>query len=77
MPARSRHGLITTGGNGIKTRLSNCSTEKQSGTKQSALLTPRITSKPTRYEVHLDRRLERTLAMLLRLREFRRAAVPS
>jgi hypothetical protein len=29
-----------------------------------------------RYEVHLDRKLERTLAMLLRLRELRRPAVP-
>jgi hypothetical protein len=28
-----------------------------------------------RYEVHLDRKLERTLAMLIRLREFRRPAV--
>ncbi len=27
---------------------------------------------PARYEVHLDRKLERTLAMLIRLREFRR-----
>jgi len=30
-----------------------------------------------RYEVHLDRKLERTLAMLLRLRELRTAAVES
>ena len=29
-----------------------------------------------RYEVHLDRKLERTLAMLIRLRELRPAAVP-
>ena len=29
-----------------------------------------------RYEVHLDRKLERTLAMLIRLREFRHPAVP-
>lgn len=29
----------------------------------------------TRYEVHLDRKLERTLAMLVRLRELRRAVV--
>jgi hypothetical protein len=26
---------------------------------------------PARYEVHLDRKLERTLAMLIRLRELR------
>ena len=26
---------------------------------------------PARYEVHLDRKLERTLAMLIRVREFR------
>jgi hypothetical protein len=32
---------------------------------------------PARYEVHLDRKLERTLAMLLRLRELRRPEVPS
>jgi hypothetical protein len=31
---------------------------------------------PARYEVHLDRKLERTLAMLLRLRELRRPIVP-
>ena len=29
-----------------------------------------------RYEVHLDRKLERTLAMLLRLKDLRRAAEP-
>jgi len=29
-----------------------------------------------RYEVHLDRKLERTLAMLIRLRELRRPSVP-
>ena len=29
-----------------------------------------------RYEVHLDRKLERTLAMLLKLKELRRAAEP-
>jgi len=29
---------------------------------------------PARYEVHLDRKLERTLAMLIRLRDLRRAA---
>jgi hypothetical protein len=32
---------------------------------------------PARYEVHLDRKLERTLAMLFRLRELRQAAVPA
>jgi hypothetical protein len=31
---------------------------------------------PARYEVHLDRKLEKTLAMLIRLQELRRAAVP-
>jgi hypothetical protein len=31
---------------------------------------------PARYEGHLDRKLERTLAMLFRLRELRRPAVP-
>jgi hypothetical protein len=31
---------------------------------------------PARYEVHLDRKLERTLAMLFRLRELRLSAVP-
>lgn len=30
---------------------------------------------PARYEVHLDRKLERTLAMLVRLRELRRPTV--
>ena len=30
-----------------------------------------------RYEVHLDRKLERTLAMLIRLRELRRPVVPA
>ena len=30
-----------------------------------------------RYEVHLDRKLERTVAMLLKLQELRRAADPS
>ena len=29
-----------------------------------------------RYEVHLDRKLERTLAMLLKLKELRRTAEP-
>jgi hypothetical protein len=32
---------------------------------------------PARYEVHLDRKLERTLAMLIRLRELRRPMVPA
>jgi hypothetical protein len=31
---------------------------------------------PARYEVHLDRKLERTLAMLIRLRELRHNTVP-
>jgi hypothetical protein len=31
---------------------------------------------PVRYEVHLDRKFERTLAMLIRLRDLRRTAVP-
>ncbi len=31
---------------------------------------------PARYEIHLDRKLERTLAMLIRLRELRRTTVP-
>ena len=31
---------------------------------------------PARYEVHLDRKLERTLAMLIRLQELRPATVP-
>jgi hypothetical protein len=31
---------------------------------------------PARYEVHLDRKLERTLAMLFRLKELRRPATP-
>ena len=31
---------------------------------------------PARYEVHLDRKLERTLAMLIRLRDLRRPSVP-
>ncbi len=30
-----------------------------------------------RYEVHLDRKLERTLAMLLKLRDLRREADPA
>ena len=32
--------------------------------------------RPGRYEVHLDRKLERTLAMLLKLKELRRTAEP-
>jgi hypothetical protein len=32
---------------------------------------------PARYEVHLDRKLERTLAMLVRLKELRRPVVPA
>jgi hypothetical protein len=31
---------------------------------------------PARYEVHLDRKLERILTMLFRLRELRRPALP-
>jgi hypothetical protein len=31
---------------------------------------------PARYETHLDRKLERTLAMLIRLRDLRRPSVP-
>ena len=31
---------------------------------------------PARYEVHLDRKMEQTLAMLIRLRELRRTTVP-
>ena len=31
---------------------------------------------PARYEIHLDRKLERTLAMLVRLREFRPSPTP-
>ncbi len=30
-----------------------------------------------RYEVHLDRKLERTLAMLLKLKDLRREVLPS
>jgi hypothetical protein len=30
---------------------------------------------PARYEVHLDRKLERTLFMLIRLKDLRRTAV--
>jgi hypothetical protein len=30
---------------------------------------------PARHEVHLDRRLEKTLAMLMRLQELRRAVI--
>jgi hypothetical protein len=30
---------------------------------------------PARYEVHLDRKLERTLAMLIKLRELRQPSV--
>ena len=30
-----------------------------------------------RYEVHLDRKLERMIAMLLKLQDLRRAAIPS
>ena len=32
---------------------------------------------PARYEVHLDRKLERILAMLIRLRELRRSVAPA
>ena len=32
---------------------------------------------PARYEVHLDRKLERTLAMLFRLKELRQSATPA
>ena len=32
---------------------------------------------PARYEVHLDRKLERTLAMLFRLKELRQPATPA
>jgi hypothetical protein len=39
-----------------------------------AYATQRLES-TARYEVHLDRKLERTLAMLIRLRELRRSAV--
>jgi hypothetical protein len=41
----------------------------------AAYATPRV-EVITRYEVHLDRKLERTLAMLVRLRELRRAVEP-
>jgi hypothetical protein len=40
-----------------------------------AYATQRLES-TARYEVHLDRKLERTLAMLIRLRELRRTTVP-
>ena len=42
----------------------------------SAYATQRLEA-TARYEVHLDRKLERTLAMLIRLRELRRPAVPA
>jgi hypothetical protein len=32
---------------------------------------------PARYEIHLDRKLERTLAMLFRLKELRQPAIPA
>jgi hypothetical protein len=32
---------------------------------------------PARYGIHLDRKLERTLAMLIRLRELRQQSVPA
>ena len=41
----------------------------------SVYATQRLES-TARYEVHLDRKLERTLAMLIRLRELRRPTVP-
>ena len=41
----------------------------------SAYATQRLEA-TARYEVHLDRKLERTLAMLVRLQELRRPAVP-
>ena len=41
----------------------------------SAYATQRLEA-TARYEVHLDRKLERTLAMLIRLRELRRATMP-
>jgi hypothetical protein len=37
---------------------------------------PEKLEKPSRYEVHLDRKLERTLAMLIKLKELRPAADP-
>ena len=39
----------------------------------AAYATPNL-DVPARYEVHLDRKLERTLAMLVRLRELRQSA---
>jgi hypothetical protein len=41
----------------------------------AAYATPRV-EVITRYEVHLDRKLERTLAMLVRLRDLRRSVSP-
>jgi hypothetical protein len=41
----------------------------------AAYATPNL-DVPARYEVHLDRKLERTLSMLIRLREIRSRAVP-
>ena len=38
---------------------------------------PQRLDRLARYEVHLDRKLERTLAMLLKLQDLRRAANPS
>jgi hypothetical protein len=41
------------------------------------LATPDKLERLGRYEVHLDRKLERMLAMLLRLKELRRLAGPA
>ena len=44
--------------------------------KPGESLDPNKLERLARYETHLDRKLERTLAMLLRLKELRRIAEP-
>ena len=78
LPTCSRPGSSATGRTGTTTRLPSWRTATQSETRPSALAyAAHDLDVPARYEVHLDRKLERTLAMLFRLKELRQPATPA
>jgi hypothetical protein len=77
LPKPSRPGSGAIGKNGMTARSSSWSTATRSVNQAlGAAYAAHDLDMPVRYEVHLDRKLERTLAMLFRLREPRRPTVP-
>ena len=75
---RSGPGSIVTGRNGTEDPIAEL--EHRDAIRDQALgaaYAAHDLDVPARYEVHLDRKLERTLAMLFRLKELRQSATPA